>query len=203
MADAATPPQRLEQRIAEPQRDQVLHRLLAEVVIDAIDLLFGEDRAHTAIDELGGGAVVAQRLLEHHARFRCHDPGGREVVAGEREQTRSGRQENDASGVLAALERRVQLSEVLRVGRIHLHVVHLRGEGAPASLRELVLGEMLAATRFDLREIIRLREVRARHRKHAGRRPHLSGNVTAIKRRHQLAHGEVARSAEQHHVERI
>ena len=36
--DAAAPPQRLEQRIAEAQRQQVLHRLLAEIVIDAKDL---------------------------------------------------------------------------------------------------------------------------------------------------------------------
>jgi hypothetical protein len=38
VADAAAPPQRLEQRIAEAQREQVLHCLLAEVMVDAEDL---------------------------------------------------------------------------------------------------------------------------------------------------------------------
>ena len=35
---------RLEQGVAEAQRHQVLHRLLAEVVVDAVDLPLGEDR---------------------------------------------------------------------------------------------------------------------------------------------------------------
>ena len=35
VGDALAPPQRLEQRIAEAQRQQVLHRRLAQVVVDA------------------------------------------------------------------------------------------------------------------------------------------------------------------------
>ena len=46
--DAAAAPQRLEQRVAEAQRQQVLHRLLAEIVIDAKDLLLGEDARRRA-----------------------------------------------------------------------------------------------------------------------------------------------------------
>ena len=40
--DATAAPQRLEQLIAETQRQQVLHGLLAEVVIDAKDARLGE-----------------------------------------------------------------------------------------------------------------------------------------------------------------
>ena len=39
VGDALAPPQRLEQRVAEAQRHQVLHRRLAEVVVDAQRLL--------------------------------------------------------------------------------------------------------------------------------------------------------------------
>ena len=38
VTDAAAAPQRFEQGVAEAQRQQVLHRLLAQVMIDAVDL---------------------------------------------------------------------------------------------------------------------------------------------------------------------
>ena len=40
------PPQRFEQRIAEAQRHEILHRLFPEVMIDAVYLPLGERRAH-------------------------------------------------------------------------------------------------------------------------------------------------------------
>ncbi len=67
MTNAPAAPQRLEQRIAETQCEQVLHRLLAEVVIDAEDLRLAEDGAHMRVDPGCGGQVLSQRLLEHHA----------------------------------------------------------------------------------------------------------------------------------------
>ncbi len=39
-------PQPLEDRVGEAQRQQVLHRLLAEVVVDAEGLRLGEDLPH-------------------------------------------------------------------------------------------------------------------------------------------------------------
>src|SRR6266404_845683 len=73
--DQAPPPQRLEQRIAEAQRHEVLHGLLAEIMIDTVDLLLGEHGAHLLVDEIGGRRIVTQRLFEHHARQRCDDSG--------------------------------------------------------------------------------------------------------------------------------
>jgi hypothetical protein len=67
----AAAPQRLEQRVAEAQRQQVLHRLLAEIMIDPIDLPFGKDRADVLVDVSAEARSVAQRLLEHHARCRA------------------------------------------------------------------------------------------------------------------------------------
>jgi hypothetical protein len=42
LLDVARVPQRLEQRVAEAQREQVLHAFLAEVVVDAVDALLVE-----------------------------------------------------------------------------------------------------------------------------------------------------------------
>ena len=43
-------PERLEQRVAEAERHQVLHRLLAEIVVDAVDLPLVEDPADRVVD---------------------------------------------------------------------------------------------------------------------------------------------------------
>ena len=42
VVDRRCVPQRLEQRVREPQREQVLHRLFAEIVVDAEDAIFVE-----------------------------------------------------------------------------------------------------------------------------------------------------------------
>ena len=42
MVDVLAVPQRLEDPVGEPEHEQVLNGLLAEVVVDAIDLLFDE-----------------------------------------------------------------------------------------------------------------------------------------------------------------
>ena len=66
-SDAAAAPQRLEQRIAEAERQQVLHGLLAQVVVDAEYLRLGEDRAHVRVDGGGGLQVLPEGLFQHHA----------------------------------------------------------------------------------------------------------------------------------------
>ena len=45
VVDVIAVPDRLEDRVGKPQHEQVLHRLLAQVVIDAIDLLLAETLA--------------------------------------------------------------------------------------------------------------------------------------------------------------
>jgi hypothetical protein len=42
VVDVVAVPDRLEHGVAEPERQDVLHRLLAEVVVDAEDRLLGE-----------------------------------------------------------------------------------------------------------------------------------------------------------------
>ena len=54
-------------RVREPERQQVLHRLLAEVVVDAVDLPLVEDAEDRAVEGARGLEVVAERLLDHHA----------------------------------------------------------------------------------------------------------------------------------------
>jgi len=66
-------------KIALPNRStiQVLHRLFAEVMIDAIDLRFGEMTADRGIDRLRRGKVMTERFFQHDARIAVDYTGGR------------------------------------------------------------------------------------------------------------------------------
>ena len=50
VVDVRRVPDRLEEDVGEAQRQQVLHRLFAEVVIDAVDLIFLEDLGDRVVD---------------------------------------------------------------------------------------------------------------------------------------------------------
>jgi hypothetical protein len=52
VVDPAGVPQRFQQRVGEPRDEQVLHALLAEVVVDAEDLPLLEHRTHGVVDRL-------------------------------------------------------------------------------------------------------------------------------------------------------
>ena len=59
--------QRLEDRVAEAEGQQVLHRLLAQVVVDAVDLVLVELLEDVGIQRPGRGQIAAERLLDDHA----------------------------------------------------------------------------------------------------------------------------------------
>ena len=61
-------PDRLEERVAEAEEQQVLHRFLAQVVIDAEDRGLVEDAVQGAVQLARGREVAAERLLEDDPR---------------------------------------------------------------------------------------------------------------------------------------
>ena len=70
MVDMRRVPQRLVERVGEAQRHQVLHRLLAEIVVDAEDLVLAEDAADLVVQRLRRGEAAPDRLFDHDARVR-------------------------------------------------------------------------------------------------------------------------------------
>ena len=70
MIDMGGIPHRLEQGIGKAQGHEVLHRLFAEIMIDAIDVLFEENPADRIIDGARRAQILAQRLFDHDARLR-------------------------------------------------------------------------------------------------------------------------------------
>ena len=62
--------ERLEDRVAEAEGQQVLHRLLAEIMVDAVNLIGPQETHDLPVEGQGAGQVVAKRLLDDHARPR-------------------------------------------------------------------------------------------------------------------------------------
>src|SRR5215467_9393427 len=59
-------PDRLEQSIGKTQRHDVLHRFLAEEMVDPIDLALRERLQDVGVQGPGRSEVMAERLLDHN-----------------------------------------------------------------------------------------------------------------------------------------
>ena len=68
VVDVAPVPDRLEDAVAEAEDEDVADGLLAQVVVDAIDLRLVEDPQHVTVQGARAGEVVAERLLDDDAR---------------------------------------------------------------------------------------------------------------------------------------
>ena len=67
VVDVIAVPERLEDAVGEAQDQDVLHRLLAEEMIDPIDLVLAQDLPDLGIERPRRSEVVAEGLLDDHA----------------------------------------------------------------------------------------------------------------------------------------
>ena len=193
VVDVVAVPDRLEHAVREPQREQVLHGLAAEEVVDAEDALLREDRVHERVELHGALQVHAERLLEHHPRA-CIEPGVAERL--DRGAERAGRhrqvvQPARVVEVLLGLGDRVH--QRLRVVGVERAEPEPGGEPVP----DLAGGGLADRGLRDLAEVL--------HRPALARGPddpvvagHQPRAVEVEQARQQLAAGEVAECAEQH-----
>ena len=161
VVDGRRVPQRLEQRVREPQREQVLHRLFSEVVIDAEDAVFVEDAAHRLVDLDARRIVRADRLLEHDAAVLAGETRRGEAQAGRPVELRRRRHEIENAVVarerllqrlgalgaaVAGLERRVRDARQQIGQRVFLEIFggHVLAQRAFDELAEFVVGHRIA-----------------------------------------------------------
>ena len=103
--DRAAVPQRLEDPVGEAQHHQVLRRLLAEVVVDAEELVLLEVLVQLRPQLARAREVLAERLLDHDAAVgAAAEADPRQVTGDLAEQRRRDRQVGEPSA-LAAVER--------------------------------------------------------------------------------------------------
>ena len=162
--DVLAVPERLKQRVAEAEGQDVLDGLFAQVVIDAVELVFGEVLVELVLQFAGAGLVVAERLFDDEAApgavggfgetGAAETTGGGAVVAGLRREI-----EEHVAGGLACLGYFVEADGEALVGRVVTNVAgeveETSGEVVPESLIErAVLEELLDGSLHLLPEVV-------------------------------------------------
>ena len=111
-------PKRFEQSIAKAQGKQVLHRRLAQVMVDPKNLVFTKNLAHTLVDGLVGLEVVAQRFFQHDASFGGVEFGDGKLLADRVEQAGCRGQVHHHVVCFAFGQSRRQFGVVVWIGQI-------------------------------------------------------------------------------------
>src|SRR6202012_5301009 len=93
--------------------------------------------------------------------------------------------------------------QTLRYGRIYGQIVHERHEGLPVLRREFAVTQVGPALLLDLLDETFTRMRAARPRNDARACGNLPRTHAPIQRRHELAHGKIARAAEENQIERF
>ena len=198
MVDVAARPGALEQRVGEAQDEQVLHRLLAEVMVDPVGAALRQDARDRVVDLARRGEIAPQRLFEDDARGRGQDPGLGEVLADRDEEVRRGREIEGADAVGIA-QRLLQRAIGLGLDRVEQH----HGEAAQESFDLFGSKPLIGKSAGDLRSaapsMSSLLRTMARMRLSARQHPFL---VALRQRRKELAQGEIAARPEDHKIER-
>ncbi len=192
-------PQRLEQRVAEADRHQVLHRLLAQIVVDPVDLVFGEVLRHGRVDRIGRMQVMPERLLQNDADIGMIEPGARELLADGHKDMRPGGEiaHHHLGRALQHLGR--QRVEVLGHAGVRLHIADARKEGGPGFGRRMLKARTHAL--FQRADVVFGGKGMTAGGKNTGVGMKQARAVCIEQRRQQLAPRQVPGAAEQHHVE--
>ena len=195
MVDEVAVPDRLEQAVGEAEREDVLRRLLAEEMVDAVDLLLGEDLVQPRIERDGALQVGAEGLL--HDDARALDQAGRTQQAHRRQRRARGHAQVvqpaalGAQVLLGGLDRRAQR---LRPGR-QRHIVEAGGEVLPVRLGHPPAGELVERAARLPPEGLDI-DVVERHADDAAA-GNEAGRGQVVQAGQQLAPGQVAGGAEQ------
>ncbi len=201
VGNGVAPPQGLEQGVAKAQRKQVLYRRLAQVVVDAKNLVFAQYGGQRGVDRAVGLQVVPQGLFQHHARCRAVQPHRANLLGHRGEQPGGcGQVHDDAIGLTLA-QQRSQPFVVGGLRQIHAQVVQ---HGAK-------LGKLLVAGPFGQLHpfgplghqltVLGIAQIVAGHANNAAARRQRAVAKSLEQRRHQLAPGQITGSAKQHQIE--
>jgi hypothetical protein len=203
MVDVPGAPDRLEQRVGEAQRHQVLHRLLAQVVVDAEHLGLAEHRADGRVDLASRLQRATDRLLQHDARVVAGQAGDGQVLGDGFEQVGGGGQVVDAPAITGAgAEEFAEPAEFGGVRQVHGEVVETRGEAGPGVVVEVAARHLGAHPTLGQGLVLGAVQHVARHRQDAHVRAQAAVAMQVVERRQQLVQGQVAGTAKHQHVTR-
>ena len=160
--DVIVVPQRLEQRVGEAENEDVLHRVLAEIMIDAIDLVLAEHVAEKLIERPRGSEIVAERLFDDEApptvgRGLAVHAGRAELLDDGRHQFRTDRTIVQTPGVVRSrafvlLKPRLQRLQSAFLGGVGRDVENTARKAVPLLFLETGADETAARSRGACRD---------------------------------------------------
>jgi hypothetical protein len=118
-------PDRLEERVGEPEIQDVLHRFLAEIVIDTEDRVFGKRAMQRLVAAIAPTRGRAERLLDDDARA-VGTAGAQQVLDRRRKRARWNREIKERPASIA--ERPPDVGEELEGAVVPGHVLQQRRE---------------------------------------------------------------------------
>ena len=204
MVDVAPVPHGLEEPVGEAKHHDVLHRLLAEVVIDAVDLALLEHPAQLGIELARRVQIASEGLLDDHPapprRLALDEPRLPQSPHDLAEELRrSGEVEEDiahgAMGLGRFVEDRLELGVGLGVAEFARLVVEGGADLGPQGLVHRLGGELVDVLRLLLAKLL-VALFLARHPHDGELTREKAGGLEVVQRGHELALGQVSRRAE-------
>ena len=206
VVDVVGVPDRLEHRVGEAQREDVLHRLLAEVVVDPEHRPAREDLAQRVVELARRLEVVAERLLDDDAPpaavASLRQAVLLELLDDVAEELRRDREVEGVvaggpAGLVELLDRTAELVEGGVVGEVARDEPEALGELLPDLLAELGAGVLLHRVVDDLGEVL-VGPVATRVADQAEARRQQAAVGEVVDRRHDLLARQVSGDAEEH-----
>ena len=130
VGDVVLVPLGLEEAVGEAQGDQVLHRLLAQVMVDPVDAAFREEPGDCLVDLAGRLQVMTDGLLQHHPGALGETGGGEEVHA----QVVEAFAETLPDHVVPLLRRHCQAQALLQRRQVFGGSAFVTGQGQDAGI---------------------------------------------------------------------
>src|SRR3984885_3287560 len=207
VVDVVRVPDRVEQLIGEAQRQDILHRLLAQVVVDAKDRIFRKDAVDHFVEIAGTVQVVTERLLDDNPApavvLSSGQPGLVQLLADRRETLgRNGEVERviaaDAPVGVELVQDLGQPRERGVIVECAFHKMTSVGEPVPDRLPEWCAGMLLDDLKNFLCECCVVPVAPGEsHQGEVGRQQTAVGQV--VDGRNYLLAGQIAGHAESHH----
>ncbi|CRR47400.1 hypothetical protein PAERUG_E16_London_17_VIM_2_04_14_05538 [Pseudomonas aeruginosa] len=194
VGDVVLVPLGLEQAVGEAQGDQVLHRLLAQVMVDPVNAAFREESGDRLVDLAGRLQVMPDGLLQHHPGT-FGETGGGEVLADAAEHR--GRRGEVGDQRQFVIHRLAQADIGLRVEEVHAQVVEAFAETLPDHVVPLLRRHCQAQALLQRRQVFGGSAFVTGQGQDAGIAVQQVLTIELVERREQLAQGEIAQRTEQ------
>ncbi|MNI59776.1 hypothetical protein D3C73_1149560 [compost metagenome] len=194
MGDGVLVPLGFEQAVGEAQGDQVLHRLLAQVMVDAINTAFREEPRHGVVHPARRLKIVPDGLFQHHTGAR----GEARLVEVFADRTIHGSRSGEI-GNQRQLGRCLlgQGLVALRLQEVQVLVTQTPQKTPQRRRFQIGLGYVFAQMSLDGIQVLLHAARLASQRQQASIGVQQIGAVELVERRKQLAQGQVAQGAEQ------